>query len=424
VNAAQGAENSTLRGGKMLKSLTVKCYKPFGMGGLKPGAVSEIQTRFATLSKAWPLSDYEGEKLEIRPVTVLLGANSISKTSLLDLILALQQTAVYADATQSRSSALRLNGKIVSLGDVKSLFHLNNISDPVGLIFEIDNSKRFASYADDFRKVLLETLALTESVFNIAKKEIGPALGADSLTVQEMVNLNTQYSRILDSDPELSQLLLKSALTPGRGRPLYTEQDLSLSSRLIDALYHTDLECTPTTLDLSIAFDKEKTNLFVKRCAILVGDRKILSFRFGANHPGGEDRNLFDLSSHLVDSSKLANYEKSLEKMLQPDKPIFRFAYRGDRERPGFYFTELCWRVVRSTIAELKELFSSNAIGHIDADRGAPRRYYFTDPANEESLQKAGFISILQEDETVRTAVDGWMKNFSLKVRAVQGCRV
>jgi predicted ATPase len=67
-------------------------------------------------------------------------------------------------------------------------------------------------------------------------------------------------------------------------------------------------------------------------------------------------------------------------------------------------------------MSDLEKAFSASAIGHIDADRGAPKRYYFVDPSNEDAGQKAEFISVLQDEEGVRDAVGAWMKNFSLKI--------
>jgi hypothetical protein len=53
----------------VLKSLTLKRYKAFGKGKLKPGAISETRIKVegeTAAIKRTSLDDYEGEKLEIR----------------------------------------------------------------------------------------------------------------------------------------------------------------------------------------------------------------------------------------------------------------------------------------------------------------------------------------------------------------------
>lgn len=56
----------------------------------------------------------EGE-IKIKPITILLGANSVGKSSIVNLLLMLQQTA----SSNTYKSALRLHGENVSMGSVK-----------------------------------------------------------------------------------------------------------------------------------------------------------------------------------------------------------------------------------------------------------------------------------------------------------------
>ena len=53
--------------------------------------------------------------LEFKPLTFLVGANSVGKSSLIQLLLMLQQTAV--EASDNDRTAFKLNGKNISLGE-------------------------------------------------------------------------------------------------------------------------------------------------------------------------------------------------------------------------------------------------------------------------------------------------------------------
>jgi predicted ATPase len=418
------------RGGNVLKSLTVKSYKAFGKGNEKPELLDEIrrakkkiEALAYTAAEGLPVRYYEGEKLEIRPFTVLLGVNSIGKTSLLDALLLLQQTSIYPYASQAPASALKLNGRIVSLGEAKSLFHLNRDHEPFVLALELDNSKRFESYRNDFKNVLHETLKTTESLFALAEKKVeDPVPAIESLSVEQMIDKSRTYSKALADDPKLKEFVNNSQIPAGRKRPIYvyTKDDLDASNSLtkgLDSLISTN---EPTTLEL--CFGLKDGNLFIRECSVLVADRVVISITFEANADSGSKASfsIASISSDLLtraDCKNVGSYRKPLEKMLQPDRPMFRIGANGEQERPANYFVELCWRIVHSTVAELEKSFSATAIAHIDADRGAPKRYYFTDPMNEETGSKAEFISILQDNERVRAAVDEWMNRFNLKIQ-------
>src|SRR6218665_721011 len=56
--------------------------------------------------------------LEIKPITILLGANSVGKSSLIQLFLMLQETAL----AENYKSALKLHGGFFSLGEGINLF--------------------------------------------------------------------------------------------------------------------------------------------------------------------------------------------------------------------------------------------------------------------------------------------------------------
>ena len=72
--------------------------------------------------------------LEIKPITILLGANSVGKSSLIQLFLFLQETAI----SENYKSALKLNGAFFSLGEGINLFRKKDVDNT--LCFEIEIS--------------------------------------------------------------------------------------------------------------------------------------------------------------------------------------------------------------------------------------------------------------------------------------------
>jgi hypothetical protein len=76
---------------------------------------------------------FEQGQLELKPITILLGANNVGKSSIIQLLLILQQTALTQQAAPSINyrSALKIHGKIVSMGEPPNLFHNKRINQPL-----------------------------------------------------------------------------------------------------------------------------------------------------------------------------------------------------------------------------------------------------------------------------------------------------
>ena len=89
----------------------------------------------------------EGE-IEIRPLTLLLGANSSGKSSILHLFLMLEQTISNAD---KYTAALKTNGHSVSLGEDENLLKDKNHAKQLTLEFGINPTEYINSV-----KALLE----------------------------------------------------------------------------------------------------------------------------------------------------------------------------------------------------------------------------------------------------------------------------
>ena len=74
--------------------------------------------------------------LEFKPLTFLVGANSVGKSSLIQLLLMLQQTAV--EASDNDRTAFKLNGKNISLGENINIIRNKDKHNHLSLSFVLD----------------------------------------------------------------------------------------------------------------------------------------------------------------------------------------------------------------------------------------------------------------------------------------------
>src|SRR6218665_1483226 len=78
-------------------------------------------------------------KIPLKPITILLGANSVGKSSIIQLMLMLQQTG--KTGLKSYKSPLKLYGGYVNLGDSINLFRNKKPDLPLKFGFEIRSAK-------------------------------------------------------------------------------------------------------------------------------------------------------------------------------------------------------------------------------------------------------------------------------------------
>ena len=86
------------------------------------------------------VNNYKGFKeaeIPIKPITVFLGANSSGKSSILQLLLLLQQTA--EEMSDSYRSALKIYGNRISVGDPENLFYCLDCTVPIRIQIDFKN---------------------------------------------------------------------------------------------------------------------------------------------------------------------------------------------------------------------------------------------------------------------------------------------
>jgi len=83
---------------------------------------------------------FEKGNIKIKPITILLGANSIGKSSLMQLILLIKQTSNFSGEYKS---ALKLNGEFVNLGEPENVFRNLDTNKPFSFEVNIELNRKF-----------------------------------------------------------------------------------------------------------------------------------------------------------------------------------------------------------------------------------------------------------------------------------------
>lgn len=80
---------------------------------------------------------FSAGKLELKPITILLGSNSSGKSSLLQLFLLLEQTI---NNPEPYESALKLNGRFINLGEDENLIKDKDLTKILNIEFSFNAS--------------------------------------------------------------------------------------------------------------------------------------------------------------------------------------------------------------------------------------------------------------------------------------------
>ena len=80
---------------------------------------------------------FKSGELKLKPITILLGANSVGKSSIINLLLMLQQTA----RVSNYKSAFKLHGENVSLGECENLFRNKDTQNNIVIDFEFESKQ-------------------------------------------------------------------------------------------------------------------------------------------------------------------------------------------------------------------------------------------------------------------------------------------
>lgn len=330
----------------------------------------------------------EGE-IKIKPITILIGANSSGKSSIMQLLLMLQQTAL---AEESYNSALKLNGGSISLGENVNLFRKKDTSKDISISIEYDNTT-------DKSEKLIEEL-INDILFQKFQNPNGKVQTKDiNFLANQLVSLNSSKStenliKILDD-------VIKSYKSANKKKKYVLTRDLILEYLKVR--------------EISITYSIKSTNniIWVNKIEIW-GDKnkEILSIEL-------DKKKITSIKSDLINTSDLTTI-KSLKKTINNKKTIFSLVKKEIIEDNNSILTKYIQKIILSITKKTKEYFDGDKINYISPLRAHPKRYYFLDKAKIniyiDTLDGDSIAETLKENETIKEEVNKWLKKFGLKI--------
>lgn len=391
---------------------------------------------------------FEKGEIKIKPITILLGANSVGKSSIINLLLMLQQTA----NSRNYKSALRLHGENVSMGECENIFRNKKTENNIVIGFDFNNSTLLellkGGLLEDFIDILFQPIELLSSFpdyrlknninininqFLNQKQEIDTQVYASK---QKFIKLYTTIESIMNNSSNTYSDKLRYYLINIKKEVLLNEK------KHIELLYDflrnvkdiIQIEDETFNLSFELLFtksNKKEDVLKIKKVSLIYKKHSILDIELILNKNNSTYENINITSSLINGEEILDNISKNeFLELMNFDSTIFSWYPNVSRSRSIFFrnldnqnyspITYIMSLIIDRSINPIKEQFTRELVNHVSPLRAHPQRYYFLDKSNINTvlntLDGNSLTEILKENGTVRKKVNDWLDKFGLKV--------
>lgn len=240
---------------------------------------------------------FERGEIKIKPITILLGANSVGKSSIINLLLMLQQTA----NSTNYKSALRLHGENVSMGECENIFRNKNTENNIIISFEFKDSKLkdllSKQLLDDLINILFQPISFLSHFYDEILKN-----NSEDINLKRFLNRRMEISnKVYDSKKTFLDLYstieaINTKLNDDKSdvvKYYLKSNEIALSNKkLIEALYEflTELRevIKEDVFNLSFELQFVKSNkkedvLKIREMSLIYKDLSVVTVDFTLN---------------------------------------------------------------------------------------------------------------------------------------------
>lgn len=342
------------------------------------------------------VENYKGFKeaeIPIKPITILLGANSSGKSSMLQLLLLLQQTA--EEASISYKSALKIFGNRISVGKLENLFYGLNSKIPISIQIDFSNELLKSYLTDALSSYLAYSYLYYKKGIEVKNRsEIEMCFNdvlnnTDNSFIGKYVFL---YDFISSDDVENKNI-----------------QSLMLNYDFLKIL-HDSIKTTTFSFSYTISYFRKK--LVVSAFSFKNENVSILSYK--------------DSDGFSSDMIELNDTDKvSLNAAFIKDGTIFSIFSKRENHRRSHKVIETSLaktmiNLIKKGLSTLQNEFKEPLVNHVGPLRAHPQRYYLLDKANVtyslDTYDANAIAEVIKDKQPLKDRVNKWFEQFGLEV--------
>ncbi len=389
---------------------------------------------------------FEKGEIKLKPITILLGANSVGKSSLINLLLMLQQTA----NSTNYKSALRLHGENVSMGECENIFRNKETSKNIIIDFDFKSESLKdllkKGLFNDFISQIFQPIQFLarfpdEELKQSVNIELNQFLNKRREIDEKIYHSKDSFLKLLSTIETLNSSFEKNRkqsdiiryyLKRNDGTSLNDKKTLEL---MFDYLFEVKkIKDDLFNLSFELCHVKSNKEDVIKMCTVSLSNngRKILNFKFDLNQNNTAYKNIV-ITSDFTDKEEMFDKKAKEEflKLINFDSTIFSWVPNFNKNNRDFFFrnfneeessivTQTITQIIEQAILSIKSQFTRELVNHVSPLRAHPKRYYFLDKANIntilDTLDGNSLTETLKENTIVKNKVNTWLKTFGLHV--------
>lgn len=342
------------------------------------------------------VKNYKGFKeaeIPIKPITVLLGANSSGKSSMLQLLLLLQQTA--EETSDSYKSALKMFGNRISVGKPENLFYGLDRKIPIQIQIGFKNEQIKEYLLGAFSSFLMEV-----SVYYFGPKFREKLTNSDDRDIvskafdEELKNQNNYFYMWDDYCNFI-------------GRQDVMNKDSDALMKNYDFLINLRNNIKTSSFSVTYTITYNRKQLALSGFSVQSDNLTILSY--------SETQ---QFSSDLIELNEINGME--LRPYFSKNATIFNFVNTKTRKNKKTSLVTSLISIVNRILRDLQNEFREPFINHVSPLRAHPQRYYTLDKANVtyslDTYDANAIAEVIKDKKTLKTKVNSWFKQFGLEV--------
>lgn len=348
---------------------------------------------------------FEDVTIPIRPLTILLGANSVGKSSIIQMLMLLHQTAEEKQGLYS--SALKIYGNYVNIGAFENLFRDKNVANSLEIRIQMTSPETFGVMNDCLNDYIDSYRSIASMISNydlwLEDEKFKTREGFQDFLTELLKQLKQQ----VDIDKRRAQILKRHYGIPER---FFNEESIEELMRGYDirkkiSLLHSN-DCYLSFV-LSVKSDKLKINKFT----LEIGNGEKLLEVESKTEKNFKVSSCFNLSA--TDQEEIVegmNFNNTIFDLIEYEQ------YGSFNPTASSFLLEVASDLINVLSYDLNE----NRLNYVSPLRAHPKRYYMLDKAKMtislDTLDGDAIAEVLKENKQVKSSVNEWFSKFGFKI--------
>lgn len=376
---------------------------------------------------------FESFDLDLRPITILLGANSSGKSALINSLLMLSQSA---ESFAISESPLRMNGNKTGMGETLNIIRDKDPLNKLSFTFEFGPKDNLRKSLSQLKLIAIQnhetvvrwmahvmhTTGTKSATFSRLLAKVDPLL-PDLHDPSKSAEFKKNYIKLIKAYRAIVPKEKKSRSWPAEFIAFTEDASIQKIEDCLDAFFGVPLSrLIPAKVTYSFSYNKRKELLFVSD---YIQYNKFGSVIFSFKKDGNNSK----INSEIIHTSILSRSKSEISKFLTLDS--LQIAGGAASTSTGFgNFTSLSGSsspvasllgvYLNATSKHLLQSLAGLQINHVSPLRAFPQRYYVLDKSIHHrklnALDGTELAEILKNNPTIKDEINILFSRFNIGI--------